>query len=483
MAASFLLLSETQARTAAALNKVLRLRPLVDGWTASGAASAVAATTAAAASHSSASPTVPSTLHSRAPPSPRDVLRAKVRGALSHAAEADISESVFMGRAVSGPTPTVTGQAASAAPDATTNSSHEKDSTPNNNPVDDMMELERELRNMDLVMEMGSSIASLEARTQQRLKGSMVDGSFMVVAPPSGSHMDLSTSTSAASTPPSRHSTVASYGTGTASARARANRVQTILEASHSNRPLPSHQPWPLATTPAGTATKPPNSLDSSWWGNASQASQVLTSSVISLGSVMGADPHPPGSGTGSTVATTNTKQLLLHMDTFKTLRDENEALLKEVVGARAARLEAQAAKEQVRRFKDEYAKRFAALKAALERHRRESSAFSTVTTKDATAAVDPVSSSDFARSASASEQLSRQEQLIKKLTADLKKEKEESKKKDSALLKYETFYREVKARSAAKAAQRQNETAGQRHHPPAQHAQRQSRQSARFPR
>jgi hypothetical protein len=56
-------------------------------------------------------------------------------------------------------------------------------------------------------------------------------------------------------------------------------------------------------------------------------------------------------------------------------------------------------------------------------------------------------------------EQLQRQEQLIRKLTTDLKKEKEESKKKDAALRKYESFYREVKARSAQKAAQKHMET------------------------
>ena len=66
---------------------------------------------------------------------------------------------------------------------------------------------------------------------------------------------------------------------------------------------------------------------------------------------------------------------------------------------------------------------------------------------------------SEFLRTASVSEQLQRQEQLIRKLTADLKKEKEEGKKKDAALRKYESFYREVKARSAQKAAQRQMET------------------------
>ena len=45
---------------------------------------------------------------------------------------------------------------------------------------------------------------------------------------------------------------------------------------------------------------------------------------------------------------------------------------------------------------------------------------------------------------------------MIKQLSTDLKKERDEVKKKDSALQKYEAFYREVKARSAEKARQRQ---------------------------
>lgn len=76
---------------------------------------------------------------------------------------------------------------------------------------------------------------------------------------------------------------------------------------------------------------------------------------------------------------------------------------------------------------------------------------------------------SEFHKNAASADQLQRQEQLIRKLTADLKKEKEahkkekeESKKKDQALRKYENFYREVKARSAQKAAQK---TQQQRQH------------------
>jgi hypothetical protein len=107
-----------------------------------------------------------------------------------------------------------------------------------------------------------------------------------------------------------------------------------------------------------------------------------------------------------------------------------------------------------MKKFKAEYGKRFASLKKALEKFRQDHPNGTT----NMNAGSNPVNSSDFMKSASVSDQLQRQEQLIRKLTADLKKEKDESKKKDAALRKYESFYREVKARSAQKAAQRQME-------------------------
>ena len=52
--------------------------------------------------------------------------------------------------------------------------------------------------------------------------------------------------------------------------------------------------------------------------------------------------------------------------------------------------------------------------------------------------------------------EIQKRDETIKRLTTDLKKEREEVKRKDGALQKYEAFYREVKARSAEKARQRQ---------------------------
>ena len=62
---------------------------------------------------------------------------------------------------------------------------------------------------------------------------------------------------------------------------------------------------------------------------------------------------------------------------------------------------------------------------------------------------------SAYMKSASMLE-IQKRDQTIKQLSADLKKERDEVKRKDSALQKYEAFYREVKARSAEKARQRQ---------------------------
>ena len=335
----------------------------------------------------------------------KDRLRATVRGALVTKNEADISDSIFLGKATA-PQRLVTSQ------------SHDYH---NQNPVDEMMELERELRDMDMALELGHSVASLGARTQIRMKQStMEDGSFMVV-PPGSSYMASSLWT------PSRPAP-----------RARPNRVQHILGASTIST-APAIAPPPQAAPKHNPAS---SGLESSWWGNGSTASHMMTSSVV-LMSNASERQHSDGGHP------TNTKQLMRLLDSIKTLGDENAALLRVVDDAEAARMEAKAAKDQMRRFKEEYSKRFHTLKSALEKFRKGLPDEET----------NPVTSSEFMRESIESEEHRRQELLIRKLTVELKKEKEESKKKDAALRKYESFYREVKARSALKAAERQKDT------------------------
>jgi hypothetical protein len=411
MAQAFLLLSQTHAKSALTIKRIVKIYP---------SSNALAIREQIIDNNTQ-----------------KERLRATVRGALNSRLQADISDSTFLGRASGDERNT------SASPvlpsDASTTQRQDK-TTPSSNPVDEMMELERELNSMDMALSMGNSIASLDVRTQNRMKNSIVDGSFMVVPPGSNSVVYQSNHA-----PSNRLQQKINPGVGTANVRARANRVQNLLDASAA-RPFVSQA---LTVKQAGN-----HGLESSWWGSSSSMTQTLASSVISMSSAGGRKGCA-----GNETSGTNNKQLLRLMDALKTLGDENSALLREVEGAEKARLEAQAAQVQMKRFKDDYTKRFEALKDALEKFRKRYPS-------DTPNETNPVLDSDFLKSSSASEQLQRQEQLIKSLTIELKKERDDNKKKDAALRKYETFYREVKARSAQKAAQRQKETMQQRQHP-----------------
>lgn len=436
MANSLLLLSQTQAKSALALKRIVKQQPIPNDD-----------------SSTSKNPR-PKII------TQKDRLRAAVRGALVTRNEEEMSDSAFLGKATKGP---VTATAASPAIDtgARSNVPPVQPIAVPHNPVDDMMELERELRDMDMALELGNSIASLDARTQSRLKNSIsgVDGSFMVVPPGSQSFMSSSSMWSPSSTNTSSNqrsnNNKQTAARGTAGVRQRANRVQNLAANPRSpSHGVPQHQ-QPAAKNSGPPAAAP--GLESSWWGNSSTTSQVLASSVISLGAssmVRGPQEVAPAADP-NTATSANTKQLMRLMDALKTLGDENANLLREVEEAEAARMEAKAAKEQMAKFKSDYAKRFENLKAALEKFRK---GYPEHNPGGASNEPNPVTGSEFMRSASTTEQLQRQDQLIRKLTADLKKEKEESKKKDQALRKYESFYREVKARSAQKAAQRQRE-------------------------
>jgi hypothetical protein len=415
LANSLLLLSQSQAKSALSLKRIIKLRP------------------------NALQSVFPNSNHG---------LRARVRGALS-TPEADISDSAFLGKASKPPIGTPANQNISSARDEPHASESRVDEfSTKNNLVDEMIELERELREMDMALALGNSIATLDTRTQNRMKSS-VSESFMVI-PGSGSYMSSSSSMILGSAPSSTSRPYNPNIGGTAGVRARANRVQNVSRPSHlavqqhphTQNIAPSAQPKHQAPS---TTSQTSHSLESSWWGNTSMASQVLSASVISLA--------PGTTGQHHQQQSANTKQLMRLMDSLRTLGEENATLLREVEDADAARMEARTAREQMKRFKEEYSKRFVALKEALEKFRKGYPGDTSVNGEP-----NPVTSSNFARIASTSDQIQRQEQLIRKLTADLKKEKEESKKKDGALRKYETFYREVKARSAQKAAQKLNQ-------------------------
>jgi hypothetical protein len=129
LAKSLLLLSQTQANAAKALQRIIHLPPLR-------------------------------------------------RVALYRKQEADLSASTFLGTTAqqrSPPTP--------SAPPSLSPPPHSSTGPPAvpPNAIDEMMELERELRSMDMKLDLNNSIASLDARN--RMKSSMMGDSYMVVPP------------------------------------------------------------------------------------------------------------------------------------------------------------------------------------------------------------------------------------------------------------------------------------------------------------
>jgi len=347
----------------------------------------------------------PSTLEAtQLPQQPRiDRLRATVRGALEKKIpEADLSESTFLGKETlnkeSTPAPATVVETPTPPP---TNLS---------NPLDEMMALERELREMDMTVEAGSSLAAVEARKQKNL-----DGSFMVVG--ANSYMSSSniwTPSARASQPPRARNRVQAARGGMGSS--------SVLAAAGRPHKAAANRPGQLIHPPATAA------LDASWMdaGNHTHNGNTMGSSIASLASSV--IHHQPQGGT-------NTKQLMRLMDSLKTLGDENAALLKQLEGAEDARAQAKTAYEEMQRFKQAYERKFKELHKALDKHQ-----------KGATPTETPW----------------KDQGMVRKLTHDLRKEKEEnrrmreeSKKKDAALRKYEKFYKEVKARSAQKLAAR----------------------------
>jgi len=355
----------------------------------------------------------------------KERLRATVRGALGRHTEDDISDSIFLGKATNTPNADTLKESSGSSKENAENvvdSALSENNESSQNPVDEMLKLERELKELDSALELGNSVVSLGTRTQNRLKNPTMDGSFMVV-PPGSSYMSSSAMWSRPTHP-----------------RAKANRVQNILEAATVALPSPSSQSTATIIAPAPPQRISSNTnLDASWWGNASLAGSVVSMAASSRPQQ---DPN-------------NTKQMMRLLDSIKTLSDENATLLREVEEAEAARMEAKTSRDQMRRFKLEYGKRFSALKSALENFRKTYSQ-----NKNNTENPNPISCSEYLKTdlthSDLDDQIARQEQQIRKLNAELKKEKEESKKKDAALRKYESFYKEVKARSAEKARQRQ---------------------------
>jgi hypothetical protein len=191
--------------------------------------------------------------------------------------------------------------------------------------------------------------------------------------------------------------------------------------------------------------------LESSWWGQASALASSTTSLSNSMVGIRSANMGANHPSSNVMALPANTKQLMRLLDSLKTLGDENASLLREVEDAKKARMEAKAARESMRQFQEEYKKRFTTLKAALDKFRSEyPEQKSTEHYNSGNPSSNIVTKSNFVRNNTLQE-MQKKDKMIQKLTADLRAERAESKKKDDALRKYENFYKEVKARSEQK--------------------------------
>ena len=216
-------------------------------------------------------------------------------------------------------------------------------------------------------------------------------------------------------------------------------------------------------------SAKQSRGLESSWWGGS--ASHLGQSIAISASSFL---PSRNGINTkqeinknseqklnSSSVASTNTKQVLNLLDSLRTLSEENTALLKQIDDAKAARIEADSMRTKMIQFKVDYGKRFSSLKAALDKFRTEyPTSHSQGNDQYKNQSCNPVENSNYSKEKARSEKerARQRERLIRKMDQELRRLKEEGKKKDVILKKYENFYKEVKARSAQKALEKQQQ-------------------------
>ncbi|KAK1737275.1 hypothetical protein QTG54_012142 [Skeletonema marinoi] len=371
-------------------------------------------------------------------------LRMAVRGALEIVLEDDITNSTFLARSTVLNANKKLSAASSKVPQVhSTSTSNKKDRTKGKqngeNPVDDLMKLEKELRSMDMALEMGNSVASLGTAVASRPNNDLLGGSYM-------SSSSMWTSGIFGGRKPNAKQ---QQGVG-AGVRSRANHLQHLSGGSGKS---PAHAlVSPSESKPStqqqqqqqqGVQITPNASLDQSWWGGGGGQGSILASSAITTAATSHQRTQPTsGSNQANNSASTNAKQLMQLMDSLNRLGNENAQLMREVEKAKAARAEAEAAKQVMAQFKSDYNQRFNKVKEALEKYKHASGD-------------NPVGNSAYVKSASAQE-LQKRDQMIKKLAADLRKERDESKKKDTALRKYEGFYREVKKRSAEKREQQQ---------------------------
>ena len=102
-------------------------------------------------------------------------------------------------------------------------------------------------------------------------------------------------------------------------------------------------------------------------------------------------------------------------MDSLRTLSEENTALLRQIEDAKAARNEADEVKKKMKKFKEDYGKRFTSLKAALDKLRSEDLS-KTVSCESRTPNIIETSNYLKERTRSEKERARQREKLIRKM-------------------------------------------------------------------
>jgi hypothetical protein len=254
------------------------------------------------------------------------------------------------------------------------------------------MKLEKELRCMDMALEMGSSIANLGGGGggNTAVSSFRPDGSFCVVPPGSSYASSSSMWTSGiilggggGATQQQQQQLRLNSGAkqqGAAGVRSRANRLQNFLggggmniNATMMQMPNTSHHDA-LQTTTTSTSIPPSQQqqpqetqatfpvdnvpLDQSWWGGG-QGSLMVSSALLSATAKAATDSpshqshlltQQPSSGSyrnandgdslavaRQTSSTTNARQLMQLMDSLNRLGNENAQLMREVEGAKVS--------------------------------------------------------------------------------------------------------------------------------------------------
>lgn len=245
------------------------------------------------------------------------------------------------------------------------------------------MKLEKELRCMDLALEMGSSIANLSGGGNAGASSFRPEGSFCVV-PPGSSYASSSsmwasgimlggggTGNAQVQQQQQQHLKLNSGANqqGIAGVRSRTNRLQNFLggggiDNNTSMTPKPLTSPHTLQVLPASTSKSASQQqhpqetqvnfpidtapLDQSWWGGG-HGSVLASSTILSATAKATTDSasHPSGGPsrnandgdshavTRQTSSTTNARQLMQLMDSLNRLGNENAQLMREVEGAK----------------------------------------------------------------------------------------------------------------------------------------------------